>query len=222
MAAQRLIFLGPPGSGKGTQAARMAEEFGLRALSSGDTLRREISEGSPVGRDAHEYVVSGRLVPDEVITGVMLAAIDKLPRTAGFILDGFPRTIPQAEALQKGLESRGLPLDAVVDFEIPDEQIIRRLSSRRICSKCGTPYNTESLPPRTAGVCDRCGDKLIQREDDREDVVATRLMTYRKQTAPLISYYRGRGLLRQINAAADARSVESAIGAVISSIGGAV
>ncbi|HMQ16696.1 MAG TPA: adenylate kinase [Phycisphaerae bacterium] len=219
MGAQRLIFLGPPGSGKGTQAARMSETFGLTALSSGDTLRREIADDSAVGRAAHAYVSTGQLVPDDVITDVMLAAIDRLPRSAGFILDGFPRTIPQAEALQQGLAARGIPLHGVVDFEIPDQEVVGRLAGRRVCTGCGMSYNVRSLPPRAAGVCDRCGAALAQREDDREDVVATRLATYRRQTAPLIDFYRRHGLLHPVDAAADVNDVESAVAAEIEAMG---
>lgn len=221
MGAPRLIFLGPPGSGKGTQAARMAARFGLAALSSGDTLRREIACGSSIGRQAENYVADGLLVPDAVITGVMLSAIDRLPRESGFILDGFPRTIPQAESLRSGLAGRRLPLVAVVEFAIADGRLVERLAGRRVCSQCGLSYNVGSLPPRTAGVCDQCGAALVQREDDREDVVATRLATYRKQTAPLISFYRDEGLLRVVDAAQDAAAVEEAVAGVIASQGGA-
>lgn len=218
MAALRLIFLGPPGSGKGTQAQRLQKNRGLPALSSGDTLRKEIRHASPIGTKAAQFVQAGTLVPDDVITGVMLSAIGKLPDSDGFILDGFPRTVPQAEALDEGLEARGLTIDAVLDFLIEDPQIIARIVARRVCSQCAATYNLESLPPAVAGVCDQCGGKLEQRVDDREDVIATRLETYRAQTAPLVEYYSQRNLLRTVDANADAQSVEAQLARVIHSL----
>ncbi|MBU0637516.1 MAG: adenylate kinase [Planctomycetes bacterium] len=209
MAASRLIFLGPPGTGKGTQAQRLAQRFGLAALSSGDVLRKEIRAGSEIGRQAAEFVQAGTLVPDDVITGVMLAAVDKLTPGTGFILDGFPRTVPQAEELGKGLVARQLEVQVVVDFQLDDQEIIKRIVSRRVCNKCGATYNTLFLPPRTADVCDKCGGELIQRVDDREDVIATRLETYRAQTAPLVDYYTQRGLLCSVDASAEAETVEA-------------
>ena len=157
MAATRLIFLGPPGTGKGTQAQRLGDSLGLVPLSSGDVLRREVKEGSAIGQRAQSYMKAGTLVPDDVITGVMLSAVDKRPAGSGFILDGFPRTVPQAEALEAGLRERGLGIQLVLDFQLDDQEIIRRIVSRRICSDCGATYNTKFLPPKVAGRCDRCG-----------------------------------------------------------------
>jgi len=177
-------------------------------LSSGDALRRERKEGSEIGRKAAQYMDAGTLVPDEVITGVMLAAVEKLPPGTGFILDGFPRTVPQAEALEAGLAERKLKVGAVVDFELDDDEIIRRIVDRRVCGDCGGTYNVSFLPPKVAGVCDKCGGRnIIQRPDDREDVVRTRLQTYRRQTAPLVQYYRERGLLRTVDSSAGADNV---------------
>lgn len=219
ISAARLIFLGPPGTGKGTQAQRLAERFGLVQLSSGDVLRREVKEGSEIGQKAAEYMAAGTLVPDDVITGVMLAAVDKLPAGTGFILDGFPRTVPQAEALDAGLKQRGLSVRAVIDFQLGDDVIIRRIVSRRVCSDCGATYNTVSMLPKVASVCDRCGGQVSQRVDDREDVVATRLATYRAQTAPLIGYYSEKDMLCSADAGADVDTVEQAVLRIVEPLG---
>lgn len=211
----RLIFLGPPGTGKGTQAQRLQQQLGIVPLSSGDVLRREIKEGSEVGRQAAEYVHSGRLVPDDLITRVVLAALDRLPASPGWALDGFPRTAPQAEALAAGLSQRGLSISAVIDLVLSDDEILRRIVDRRVCGNCGATYNVSLLPPKVAGVCDRCGGGLTQRADDTRDVIQTRLETYRSQTAPLVEYYRQRGLLREIDASKSADSVARQILAVV-------
>ncbi len=219
MPATRLIFLGPPGSGKGTQAQRLAERRQLVQLSSGDVLRRERQEGSPIGKKAAQYMDAGTLVPDDVITGVMLAAIDRLPAGTGFILDGFPRTVPQAEALDAGLRNRRLQVDAVVDFKLDDAEIIRRLEGRRVCNGCAATYNTSFLPPKVDGRCDRCGGELIQRRDDRREVIATRLETYRAQTAPLIEYYSQRGQFFSVDSARGADAVQAAVSRIIEAAG---
>ncbi len=219
MVPLRLVFLGPPGTGKGTQARRLAESHRLAALSSGDVLRAEIERDSEVGRKAAQYVRSGTLVPDDVICEVMLAAIDRLEAGRGFILDGFPRTVPQAEALDEGLAQRGVRLDAVLLFELDDEAVLERIVNRRICKKCGATYNVKFLPPRTEGVCDACGGPLVERVDDREEVVRTRLATYREQTQPLVAYYEGRGLLHRVDASRSAEQVEAAIRRRIDELG---
>jgi adenylate kinase len=215
MPAMHLIFLGPPGSGKGTQAQRLAKSRGLVQLSSGDVLRRERQEGSPIGKKAAEYMDAGVLVPDEVITGVMLAAVDRLSAGSGFILDGFPRTLPQAQTLDRGLRDRHLAINAVVDFKLDDEEIIRRIEGRRICQGCAATYNVNFLPPKVAGRCDACGDVLIQRRDDVRDVIVTRLATYRAQTAPLIDYYAGRGRFYSVDSAQGADAVEAAVARIV-------
>lgn len=211
----RVLFLGPPGAGKGTQAMRISERCHLPVIGSGDLLRREIKSGSELGRQAALYMEAGRLVPDSVITGVMVAGIVKLPDEAGFLLDGFPRTAPQAEALEKGLHAAGRDLSDVVYLTADDERIIARMVDRRICSNCQKDYNVRSSPPRVAGVCDRCGQTVVQRPDDTESVIRTRLETYRRQTAPLVSFYRQRGLLREINGEGAPEMVESAIVAAL-------
>lgn len=216
----RLVFLGPPGSGKGTQAQRLSERAALTALSSGDTLRREIQLGTEIGRQAEAFVAGGSLAPDDIVTGVMLAAVSRIPRGAGFILDGFPRTVPQALALERGLTAEQA-IQAVIDFRIADAAIVERTLSRRVCSKCGFTYNVRFFPPRVEGVCDHCGGAVIQRVDDSADVIRNRLETYRRQTAPLISHYQQRGLLRVLNADADAVAVERELSAIVDSDAGA-
>lgn len=216
--ALRLIFLGPPGAGKGTQAQKLCEERGLANLSSGDVLRREIRAGSPLGERVGRYVRKGELVPDEVMTAVMLETIAALPPGTGFVLDGFPRTVPQAESLDAALTRVGDPIHAVLDFEVEDATIIERIVHRRVCTQCGSWYNTRSLPPKVAGVCDRCGAPLAQRDDDREEVVRRRLTVYRTQTAPLIAYYERQGLLRAIDAAVPAEQVEQVVRQVVASL----
>ncbi|MBK9119715.1 MAG: adenylate kinase [Phycisphaerales bacterium] len=222
MAAKWLIFLGPPGSGKGTQAQRVCGKFELTQLSSGDVLRHERQIGSDIGNRVAAIMDSGQLVSDELITGVMLAAIDRLGRERGFILDGFPRTLPQAESLAGGLRERGMHLDAVVDLLLDDEEIIRRIEGRRVCVECGATYNVSFLPPKVEGVCDKCGrPSVIQRPDDRRDVVATRLATYRRQTVPLIEYYERQGCLHVVDASVPAAEVEERISRIIERAGSA-
>jgi adenylate kinase len=218
MPCKRLIFLGPPGSGKGTQAARASDRFGLAAMSSGDTLRNEIKAGSDVGQKAQQYVQAGTLVPDDVITAVMLAAIAKLPPNIGFILDGFPRTLPQAESLTAGLDEARTRIDGVVDFQMEDDLIVQRIVSRRVCSNCGATYNVAFFPSHEDGVCDKCGGQVVQRVDDREDVIKTRLETYRTQTTPLIEYYSRRGLLCAVDASQAADAVERQVTGVIEAL----
>jgi adenylate kinase len=216
---KRLIFLGPPGTGKGTQAARVSERFELVAMSSGDTLRSEIKEGTEVGKQAAQYVQAGTLVPDGVVTRVMLSAINRLPANTGFILDGFPRTVPQAQALSAGLKRAGTTIDAAIDFQMDDGLIIERIVSRRVCSDCGATYNAVFFPPKVEGVCDKCGGKVTQRVDDREDVIRTRLETYRSQTAPLIDFYAQRRLLCTVDASQEAQAVEAQVVEIIESLG---
>lgn len=218
MAGLNFIFLGPPGSGKGTQATRMAKRFGLVPMSSGDTLRAEVKAGSEVGKKAFEFMQAGTLVPDDIITRVMLAGIDKLDDSAGFILDGFPRTAPQAESLVDGLATAGKSIAAVIDFSLADDLIVDRIVSRRVCKNCGATYNMRFFPPRQEGQCDKCGGEVSQRVDDREDVIKTRLETYRSQTAPLIEFYSQRGMLRSIDAAEPAGTVEASLVGLIESL----
>ncbi len=220
MGSPRLVFFGPPGTGKGTQAARVSRRFDLSCLSSGDALRHEIRTGTELGKAVDGYVQSGALVPDESITDVMLAAIQKFPRDKGFLLDGFPRTVPQAQALTAGLAARGKPLEAALYFRLDSDTIVRRITNRRVCSNCDRTYNLLFVLPASAGVCDECGHGLVQRVDDSEDVVATRLATYERLTVPLVEYYSDAGLLHEIDADASPDAVEEKVTLVIEGLAG--
>ncbi len=192
---RRIVFLGPPGAGKGTQAATLARELGLPHLSTGDLLRAAVAAGTPLSREADGYMRAGRLVPDDLVLGILGERLDAPDAHAGFILDGFPRNARQAETLEKRF-----PLDRVVSFEVATEELVRRLSSRRVCPRCQAVYNLVSQPPRSLERCDRDGSELMQRSDDRPEAVEIRLKVYREQTAPLLDFYRQRGLLRPLDA----------------------
>jgi adenylate kinase len=194
----RIVLLGPPGAGKGTQAARLTKRFGMSHISTGDILRRNVGEGTELGRLAETYMGAGELVPDDVVVAMVLSSLEVI--ADGFMLDGFPRTIPQAEALDGGLAVAGRPLHAALALMIDDEIAVKRIAGRRTCANCQTPYNLEIDPPKVAGVCDRCGGPLVQRPDDAEDVVRRRLQVYNESTAPLLKYYSERGLLREVDA----------------------
>ena len=191
----RLVFLGPPGAGKGTQARELARERDVPHLATGDMLRESLAAGTPLGLEAKRYMDQGALVPDDVIIGLMRERLAKPDAATGFIVDGFPRTIAQAEALGHLLEDMGRGLDAVVFFEVSEQELLRRLTGRRICRRCQATYHQVSARPRTPGVCDKCGGELYQRDDDSEATVRNRLSVYARQTAPLLDYYTQRGLL---------------------------
>lgn len=216
----RLILLGPPGAGKGTQSERMCRRYGLAALSSGDILRAQIRENTEVGKKAAQYVQAGTLVPDEVITAVMLAGVAEVPASPGFILDGYPRTEAQAQSLEAGLASSGVAIDKVLEFNMDDRLIVERIVNRRTCGKCGATYNLKFLPPSKDSVCDQCGESLVQRADDREDVIVTRLETYRAETAPLVQYYARKGLLETFDASAPADEVEREVNGIVDRLRG--
>lgn len=182
--------MGPPGAGKGTQAKRLVEKFGMVHLSSGDIFRAEKAGGSDLGRKLDEYMSAGQLVPDEIVVSMMAKAITAGDSEAGLLLDGFPRTVAQAEALDGQLARAGKPLDAVVVIDVDDDEIVGRITGRRTCA-CGKSYHVRFLPPKTEGVCDACGAELTQRSDDSEQVVRQRLDGYNTQTEPVIAYYRG-------------------------------
>jgi len=184
-----LIFLGAPGAGKGTQGALLAERRGLRRVSTGDLLRDAVRKGTPLGQKAKAYMDAGELVPDEVILGLVREVLSERSEATGVLFDGFPRTIPQAEALDRLLEELGQRLDAVVVIDVPDDELVKRLSGRRSCPNCGAVYNVYFEPPRQAGVCDACGGALVERADDAAETVRRRLEVYREQTEPLIAYY---------------------------------
>jgi adenylate kinase len=195
----RVIFLGPPGAGKGTQARRAAARWDGVQIATGDMLRDAMAAGSELGRKAKRYYDAGELVPDDVIIDLVDDTLGRPEARKGFVLDGFPRTKAQAEALDRLLDERGLTLDRVVLFRIPDTEIVRRMTSRRVCRGCGRTYNLVSSPPARADVCDVCGGELYRRTDDDEATVRRRLAVYEENTRPLIDYYRRRGLLEEVS-----------------------
>jgi len=194
----RLVLLGPPGAGKGTQARHLVDRFGVPLIATGDIFRRNVAEGTELGRLAQSYLDAGELVPDEVTIAMVMRAIDQAPN--GFVLDGFPRTVPQAEALEAELTTREMRLSAALAFLVDDETAVKRIAGRRTCAKCGRPYNVFFRPPRTDGVCDVCGGPLLHRTDEDEPTVRRRLEVYRESRAPLLTFYSDRGLLREVDA----------------------
>ncbi len=198
-AGARVVLLGPPGAGKGTQAKLLQERYAACQISTGDILRKAVAERTPLGIQAAEYMDRGALVPDEVIVGLVAERLKEKDCESGFILDGFPRTIPQAESLDGILREMNLDLNRALSMRVPRSVIIERLAGRRSCKNCGALAHVVFRPPKREGVCDRCGGELIQRQDDKEDTIAYRLEVYDRQTAPLIDYYRRRNLLREID-----------------------
>jgi adenylate kinase len=194
-----LILVGPPGAGKGTQAERITQDFGLPYFATGNILRAAVSEGTELGKQAKAYMDEGKLVPDELIVGVLLEALDSADAADGFLLDGFPRKISQADALAEALEKVGRKLTAVLLIDVPDEEVIRRLSGRRTCSKNGHTYHVDFDPPKHDDVCDQDGSKLIQRDDDKPETVKRRLSVYHEQTEPLVEHYEDEGVLHRFD-----------------------
>ncbi len=207
----RLIFLGPPGAGKGTQAKALAQEWGVPQIATGEMLREAVKAGTPLGREAGRIMESGALVPDEVMVGLIAERLRQPDAARGFILDGFPRTIAQAEALARLLKDAGQALDAVIFFDVSEEELLRRLTGRRVCRQCQTTYHLVSAPPQKPGVCDRCGGELYQREDDRAETVRRRLEVFARQTTPLLDYYRQRNLLTTVAGEGPIDSIRQAI-----------
>ena len=208
----KLILLGAPGAGKGTQAEILCEKLGIPTISTGNILRAAIKEGTPTGLKAKAFMDEGKLVPDEVIIGIINERVTKEDCANGYILDGVPRTIGQAEAM----EQAGIKFDNVVSIEISDETIVDRMSGRRVCESCGASYHIVAVPPKTADVCDKCGGKLIQRKDDEPATVKARLEVYHKETEPLKAFYAERGLLRSVD---NQPSVEAVSEAILSVLG---
>jgi adenylate kinase len=195
----RVVLLGPPGAGKGTQAKLLQERFAACQVSTGDILRKAVADQTPLGKEAAAYIDRGALVPDAVIVNLVAERLKGKDCEAGFILDGFPRTIPQAESLDEILKRMGLELNRVLSVKVPKDVIIQRLAGRRTCRNCGALGHVVFNPPKKDGVCDRCGGELFQRDDDREETVAHRLSVYDMQTAPLVDYYRRMGILKEID-----------------------
>lgn len=195
----KLLIMGPPGAGKGTQAEMLVKELGITHISTGDMFRAAIKEGTEMGKKAKEYMDRGELVPDEVVVGMVKDRLQKPDCQNGFLLDGFPRTLAQAEALDETLRSMGIQLDGVINITVPRDKLMARLTGRRVCKSCGATYHILFNPPQEEGKCNACGGELYQRSDDNEEAVANRLDVYEAQTRPLIDYYTKKGLLININ-----------------------
>ncbi|MDW7712097.1 MAG: adenylate kinase [Deferrisomatales bacterium] len=211
----RLILLGPPGAGKGTQATRLVERYGIPQISTGDILRAAVRQGTELGKSAKSYMDAGKLVPDSVVIGIIGERLREPDCAKGYILDGFPRTVAQADALQATVSQMGQRIDHVLSVEVPSEELVQRLSGRRTCKGCGAMYHVTFSPPKQEGRCDKCGGELFQRDDDQEATIRARLAVYDDQTAPLIAYYRQAGLLRPIPGTGDMQEILARITAVL-------
>jgi adenylate kinase len=212
-----LILMGPPGAGKGTQAKRLVDEFSLAHISTGDILRKAVAEGTEMGREAKRYMDAGELVPDAVVIGIVKDRLTEKDAEAGFVLDGFPRTVEQADALDGALDDLGRSVDHVVDIEVDRDSLVRRLTARRSCRECGRVYNVLVERPKQHDVCDVCGGEVYQREDDTVETVTNRLKVYEDSTAPLIDYYRRKGVLRTVDGDQDIDAVYQDIKSTVAS-----
>ena len=203
----RIIMLGAPGAGKGTQAKKIAEKYNIPHISTGDIFRANIKNGTELGVKAKSYMDQGLLVPDELVVDLVADRIQQDDAKAGYVLDGFPRTIPQAESLDAALAKMGQKIDYAVDVEVPDENIVNRMSGRRACVKCGATYHLQYAKPKAEGVCDVCGEQLILRDDDKPETVQKRLGVYHQQTQPLIDYYENQNVLKELDGTKDMEEV---------------
>ena len=211
----KIIMLGAPGAGKGTQAKMIAEKYSIPHVSTGDIFRANNKNGTDLGKQAKEYMDAGKLVPDELTVKILLDRVAQDDCKDGYVLDGFPRTIPQAEVLEDALNKLGDKIDYAINVDVPDENIVRRMSGRRACLKCGATYHIEHIPPKQEGICDTCGKELILRDDDKPETVLNRLSVYHEQTQPLIDYYGGKGKLKEVDGTVDMDDVFAAIVAIL-------
>lgn len=200
----KIIMLGAPGAGKGTQAKKLAAKYGIPHISTGDIFRANIKNGTELGKKAKVYMDQGLLVPDELVVDLIMDRFKEPDCEKGYVLDGFPRTIPQAEALDRALAENNDSIEYAIDVDVSDEAIIRRMSGRRACVTCGATYHIVNIPPKQEGICDVCGGKLILRDDDKPETVVKRLKVYHEQTQPLIEYYKAKGILRSVDGTKDA------------------
>ncbi|MDO4734130.1 MAG: adenylate kinase [Lachnospiraceae bacterium] len=207
----KLIMLGAPGAGKGTQAKLIADKYQIPHISTGDIFRANIKDGTELGMKAKSYMDAGGLVPDELVIDLVVDRLTWEDAKNGYVLDGFPRTIPQAEALTKALAEKGEKIDAAIDIDVPDENIINRMGGRRACVSCGATYHIVNIPPKVEGKCDKCGADLILRDDDKPETVKNRLEVYHEQTQPLIDYYKAEGVLKEVDGTVDMNDVFNAI-----------
>lgn len=203
----KIIMLGAPGAGKGTQAQMICDKYNVPHISTGDLFRSNIKNGTELGKKAKEYMDKGQLVPDELTVQLLLDRVANEDCKDGYVLDGFPRTIPQADVLDKELTKLSDKIDYAIDVEVPDENIVRRMSGRRACLKCGATYHIEHIPPKQEGICDRCGSELVQRDDDKPETVQNRLSVYHEQTQPLITYYDSKNILKTVDGTKDMNDV---------------
>lgn len=215
----RLVFLGAPGVGKGTQADRVTAQFGWPKVSTGDLLREAVRKQTELGIEAKKSMDAGKLVPDTVVIGMVREKLAEPGCQNGFVLDGFPRTVPQAEELQRLLNARSLNLDRVINFRVSREDVVRRLSGRRSCPQCQSVFHIDFAPPKVGGQCDRCGTALVQRSDDKPETIEARLKVYDEQTAPLIAYYQKKGLLSDLDGSGEMTAVYERLSAVLLGLG---
>ncbi len=207
----KVIMLGAPGAGKGTQAKMIAEKYSIPHISTGDIFRANIKNGTDLGKEAKTYIDAGKLVPDELTVKILLDRVKEDDCKDGYVLDGFPRTIPQAEVLENALKELNDSVDFAINVDVPDENIVRRMGGRRACLSCGATYHIEHIPPKKEGICDKCGAELVLRDDDKPETVLNRLKVYHEQTQPLIDFYEKKGILKNVDGTVDMKDVFKAI-----------